>query len=66
MYVSEKLLSTADTLSRTSVCCVESFDNNLLYEVENHVDHVIAYLPTSNNLLQKIINVLLSDPYVHK
>ena len=61
MYGSGKLLSAADTLSRSSVCCVESFDNNLLGEVENYVDYVIAYLPASNNLLKKFRNKVLSD-----
>ena len=61
MYVLGKLLSTADTLPRSPVCCVESFDDHLLCEVENHVDYVIAYLPASNNLLQKIRNKFVSD-----
>ena len=61
MYVPGKLLSTADTLSRSSICCVESFDNNLLGEVENHVDYVIAYLTALNNLLQKICDEFVSD-----
>ena len=33
----------------------------MLCEVENHVDYIIVYLPTSNNLLQKIHNELGSD-----
>ena len=61
IYVPGKLLSTADTFSRSPVCCVESFDNNLLCKVENHVDYVIAYLPALNNLLKKICNELVSD-----
>ena len=61
MYVPGKLLSTTDTLSRLPICSVESFDNNLLCEVENHVDDVIDYLPASNYLLQKIRNELVSD-----
>ena len=64
MYVPVKLLSTADTLSLSPVSCVESSENNLLCEIENHVDCVIAYLPASNSLLQKFVMNLYQITYV--
>ena len=57
MNVPEKLLSTAGS-PQLLVGCVESFDNDLLYEVENHVGYIIAVL---NDLLQKSRDELLSD-----
>ena len=62
VYVPGKLLSTADALSRSPVSCVDIFNSDLCFEVENHVDNVVAYLPASNNMLAKIRNELLSDP----
>ena len=38
VYVPGKLLSTADALSRSPVCCVDIFNSDLCFEVENHVD----------------------------
>ena len=62
VYVPGKLLSTADALSRSPVCCVDIFNSDLCFEVENHVDNIVAYLAASNNMLAKIRYELLSDP----
>ena len=60
VYALEKLFSFADALSRSLVCCVDIFDCDLCFEVENHVDN--AYLPVCNNELAKVRKELSLDP----
>ena len=41
----------SDTLSRAPVHFAEATENNLYFEIENHVDNIIAFLPASNDML---------------
>ena len=45
------------------VCfCIETTENELCLEVEARVDQVVAYLPASSDMLQKISGEQLFDP----
>ena len=45
---------------------VEATEKDLCFEIENHVDDVIPYLPASTDMLQKIRSKLLFDSTITK
>ena len=64
VYIPGKLLSIAYVLSRSPICFVATVEDDLISEVEDHVNNVVTNFPASDNMLQTIRDELLADPTV--
>ena len=62
VYIPGKLLSIADALSRSPICFVATAEDDLISEVEDHVNNVVTNFPASDKMLQTIRDELLADP----
>ena len=56
------MLSIADALSRSPICFVATAEDDLISEVEDHVNNAVTNFPASDKMLQTIRDELLADP----